>query len=166
MYRRAQSAFRLSLILLSGIFLLQSSGCSGRDAAAIPDYPPADFSQRDSGQDWSADLPVLLPALLSCLEATPGQAARVVLAKTVEAGQASVRLVNAERETYDCRAPLAGGQVQTMQLAGRNLPRQPGEARSIFTPRSGRPLEGACYRHESVPDAAGVLQGWLSYDLC
>jgi hypothetical protein len=166
MYRRAQSAFRLTLVLLGGSLLLQSSGCGGPDVMAVPDYPPADFSQRDPGQDWSADLPALLPALLSCLEAAPGQSSRVVVAKPVEAGRASVRLVNAERETYDCRAPLAGGQVLTMQLAGRNLPRQPGEARSIFTPVSGRPLEGACYRHESVPDAAGVLQGWLSYDLC
>ncbi len=166
MYRRAQSAFRLALVLFAGILLLQISGCGGPDAMAIPDYPPADFSQRDPDGDWSADLPAMLPALLSCLEAAPGQAARVVLAKPVEAGQATVRLVNAERETYDCRAPLAGGEVETMQLAGRNLPRQPGEARSIFTPASGRPLQGACYRHESVPDAAGVRQGWLSYDLC
>jgi len=143
-----------------GLFL---GACAG--SGSLPDYPTAQLEDRDPNEDWTARLSSLLPAVLACIEATPG-AARVVRVDSAGAGRAAARLVNDSRETWDCTATVSGPTVDEIELRGRNLPRQPGEARSILTPASGSLPSGACYRHESLRDAAGRLIGWLSYDLC
>jgi len=154
--RAVLAAAALGLILLQG-------GCAG--SGALPDYPTAQLEGRDPTQDWTAWLESLLPAVLACVQATPG-AARVVRVDPAGEGRAAARLVNDSRETWDCRARVSGPTVDIIQLQGSNLPRRPGEARSILTPASGSPPSGACYRHESLRDTAGRLLGWLSYDLC
>lgn len=152
--------------LIASLLAWLVAGCGGPALETVPDYPAAQFAGRDRASDWTAYLPELLPPLLRCVEATPGDTPRVVSLWPMNRGMAGVRLVNAGRETYDCVAPIAGAGVDRLESQGRNLPRQPGEARSLFTAANARPPAGACYRHESVRDDAGQLLGWLSYDLC
>jgi hypothetical protein len=159
----AETLVRCVLISAALALVLLLGACAG--SAARPDYPTAQLEGRDPAEDWTARLKSLLPAVLACIEATPG-AARVVRVDSAGAGRAAARLVNDSRETWDCKATVSGPTVQEIELRGRNLPRQPGEARSILTPASGSPPSGACYRHESLRDAAAGLIGWLSYDLC
>ncbi len=157
-------ALALGLTLLATSSMLM--GCANRRVAAVPDYPVAVLEGRNFSTDWTGYLPSLLSPMLRCVDAAPGSGQRVVRLWPMNAGMAGARLVNAQRQTHDCVAPILGLGVADMELRGHNLPRQAREGRQLFTPMSGRPPEGRCYRHESLLGTKGDLLGWLSYDLC
>ncbi len=155
-------AVALALIALSLIL----TGCANRRAAAVPDYPVANLQGRNFSADWTGYLPTLLSPMLRCVEAVPGSGKRVVRLWPMNAGMAGARIVNAQRQTHDCVAAIEGEAVDRLELRGHNLPRQARDGRQLFTPVSGRPPEGQCYRHENLEAGNDGLLGWLSYDLC
>jgi uncharacterized membrane protein len=116
--------------------------------------------------DWTRFLADMLPAIRTCLDATPGPAPRVTDAWPMNHGMIGMRSRNGDGGWFQCIAPMVGGGVDRFEPVAEGSTRVPGEGEVLFTAPAEGPLAGGCYQHERVVDEQGEVIGWLAHDVC
>jgi uncharacterized membrane protein len=114
----------------------------------------------DSG-GWASVLPELIPAIDACL-ARAGARARVTFAATLDEGETSVRVREANGGRRECIA--AGGEV-TLYETLSDLDRRSGEGDPEFM-RGARPAAQTCRTVEPAVARSGEQLGWLIRRSC
>lgn len=113
--------------------------------------------------DWSRLMGDLLPAIQACIAQPAVPVDRVLKAWPMDQGMAGVRLRSPDGHRFDCIAPLLGGVAERLTGLMPEAGKVPGEGDPIFFPMRESPPPMRVELLEQVVDAAGNVQGWLSY---
>ncbi|MGF1561696.1 MAG: hypothetical protein ACFB3T_05900 [Geminicoccaceae bacterium] len=147
----------------------RQTGESGQPPVATPLFrgqrPMWEFADK-SADDWSRQLPALMPAVESCLAVLILRPIDVVHASEDEVGNSLIRLRRRNGHRFDCRVSAKKSKVELITpvpadtfLDGENWP--------VFTRDPDQPPDGKCWRREVIDlDAGGAVLGFLSYPIC
>ena len=154
--------------ILRGVCVLALAACL--NGACNPGRPTAEAEStpartaNGSALPWSDSLPMLLPAIRTCLAQTEGATA-ATKAWPIGARLAGVRVLTSQGERTDCIVAREGAPVLLIEPVRASSALE-GEQHPVFTPQRGRPPRGACYETVQAFDQAGTAVGWLSYEVC
>lgn len=130
------------------------------EAGAIPF---ADYGSK-ALDDWSRDLPNLLPAIRACVRSPDMTAEQVLKAWPMNRGMVGVRIAAEDGGTVDCTA-TTGGRVETVETLAADAAPLPGQGEPVFLPGRTTPPDIDCGRLERVSGAQGQeAAGYLLYD--
>jgi uncharacterized membrane protein len=111
---------------------------------------------------WASVLPELIPAIDACLTRVTARPARVTFATSLDEGQVSVRLRDADGARRECIASASGGEVAVFEPIS-DVDRRAGEGDPEFQ-RGGAQPRGQCVEPANGP--GGEQLGWLIRRSC
>ena len=166
--RAGQTAFSLWGLTAALEFLgtSQAAGAAVQAKAAPRVMTPEAMVAPPGAEDWSRALPELLPAMRSCLIATPGGPAAITKAWPIEQGKVGVRTLGPDGRLWACVAELGADEVAALEPVAPDAQALEGEGAPLFTSAGQVPPAGDCIRHERARDAVDRFVGWLSYRSC
>lgn len=112
---------------------------------------------------WASVLPELIPAIDACLDRATSRPARVTFASALDAGEALVRVREANSTRRECI--VAAGAVSVYEPLS-DVDRRPGEGDPEFQRGGDRPAARNCRTIEPAVDRTGAQLGWLIRTTC
>jgi len=164
-----QTAFSLWGLTAALEFLGTSQAAGGaavQAKAASQVATPETMVAAAGAEDWSRDLAELLPAMRSCLIATPGGPASITKAWQIERGKVGVRTLGPDGRRWACVAASSTDEVAAIDPLAADEQSLPGEGAPLFTSAGQKPPAGDCIQHERARDSDDRFVGWLSYRSC
>lgn len=126
--------------------------------------PLADFAAK-AQDDWASRLPALLGAVRACVLDAGVAVAAVASARPLEAGGATVRLLDARGAVHDCEVDGSRRKVVATRASAPAAELRPSAAAPVLWPARESPPVIDCGRVERVLDR-GRPVGWLHYGPC
>jgi uncharacterized membrane protein len=114
---------------------------------------------------WASVLPELIPAIDACLTRVSARPARVTFATSLDEGQVSVRLRDADGARRECIASASGAEVAVFEPIS-DLDRRAGEGDPEFQRGGNEPRAGNCRAIEPAIGRGGEQLGWLIRRSC
>jgi uncharacterized membrane protein len=112
---------------------------------------------------WASVLPELIPAIDTCLARASSRPVRVTFATTLDEGQTSVRLREANGSRHDCIT--SNGEISVYETLS-DLDRRGGEGDPEFQRGTAQPRAQACRTVEPAMARSGEQLGWLIRRSC
>jgi len=138
-----------------------SGCCQAEQRLDVRAAAPARYAGKPA-DDWSHNLPELLPAIGACLR-SGGPGATGVSYAAVADGQVSVRLVGSDGTRSECRVAASGPATPAVAPLAAEAGQPPGDELPLYWPVRGQPPQRRCGRLEQVLGARNVLVGYLYY---
>lgn len=113
---------------------------------------------------WASVLPELIPAIDACLGRVNARPARVTFASSIDEGQTSVRIREADGLRRDCIVD-ANGTVSVYEPVS-DIDRRSGEGDPEFQRGATQPRAQNCRTAEAVNNREGAQLGWLIRRSC
>jgi uncharacterized membrane protein len=113
---------------------------------------------------WASVLPELIPSIDACLARVNSRPARVTFASSIDEGQTSVRIREADGLRRDCIVD-ANGTVSVYEPVS-DIDRRSGEGDPEFQRGTAQPRAQTCRTAEAANDSAGTQLGWLIRHSC
>ncbi len=123
------------------------------------------ISDGSGSSTWASVLPELLPAIDACLGRVRARPARVTFASSIDEGQVSVRLREANGSLNDCVVGAGGGEVAVYEPVS-DLDRRAGEGDPEFQRGGTEPRAANCRTVEAAVGRGGEQMGWLIRRSC
>jgi len=114
---------------------------------------------------WASVLPELIPAIDACLARMTSRPVRVTFATSLDEGQVSVRLRDADGARRECIASASGSEVAVFEPIS-DLDRRAGEGDPEFQRGGNEPRGGECRAVEPAVGRDGQQLGWLIRRSC
>jgi hypothetical protein len=114
---------------------------------------------------WASVLPELMPAIDACLARVSARPARVTFAGSIDEGQVSVRIREADGSRRECIADASGARVALYEPVS-DLDRRSGEGDPEFQRGEARPRTETCRTAEPALGRDGEQLGWLIRRSC
>ena len=114
---------------------------------------------------WASVLPELIPAIDACMARVTARPARVTFATSLDEGQVSVRLRDAEGSRRECIASASGAEVAVFEPIS-DVDRRAGEGDPEFQRGGSEPRGGECRSVEPAIGRNGEQLGWLVRRSC
>jgi uncharacterized membrane protein len=114
---------------------------------------------------WASVLPELIPAIDACLARVTSRPARVTFATSLDEGQVSVRLRDADGARRECIASASGSEIAVYEPIS-DLDRRAGEGDPEFQRGGAEPRGGECRAIEPAAGRGGEQLGWLIRRSC
>jgi hypothetical protein len=112
---------------------------------------------------WASVLPELLPAIDACLLRATSRPVRITYATTINPGEVSVRMREANGSRHECIA--SDGEVIVFETLS-DIDRRPGEGDPEFQRGEAQPRAQSCRTVEPAIDREGAHLGWLVRRSC
>jgi uncharacterized membrane protein len=114
---------------------------------------------------WASVLPELIPAIDACLARVTSRPARVTFATSLDEGQVSVRLRDADGARRECIASASGSEIAVYEPIS-DVDRRAGEGDPEFQRGASEPRGGECRAIEPAVGRDGQQLGWLIRRSC
>jgi hypothetical protein len=114
---------------------------------------------------WASVLPELIPAIDACMARVESRPARVTFATSIDEGQVSVRLREADGSRRECVTSAAGGEVALWEPVS-DLDRRAGESDPEFQRGGNQPRAAQCRVVEPAVGRGGEQLGWVIRRSC
>jgi uncharacterized membrane protein len=113
---------------------------------------------------WASVLPELIPAIDACMGHVNSRPARVTFASSIDEGQTSVRIREADGLRRDCIVDANG--AVTLYEPVSDIDRRSGEGDPEFQRGTAQPRAQNCRTAEAANDRSGAQLGWLIHHSC
>lgn len=114
---------------------------------------------------WASVLPELIPAIDACLARVTSRPARVTFATSLDEGQVSVRLRDADGVRRECIASASGSEIAVFEPIS-DIDRRAGEGDPEFQRGGNAPRAAQCRTVEPAIGRGGDQLGWLIRRSC